>query len=1069
MVENVDKSWMNLSRFEEKYILGIYAFLEFAKRNSVSCNGYYKCLCTDCGNMLYQNEADIIYHLKNVGIMKNYIVWDQHGEFTGIPTARQQRLNMIRDRASSSRDVNPVVNFVEDAFLFRERYNDNKSVAQEGTPVFDVDDVASKVIDAYSRLLAETNTPLYGGCEQSSLGSLLRAISLKKKLELLSRQGDIHNQCPICGLPGYEDVGNKIPMKTVRYLPLTLRLQRLYMSKYTANHMRWHGQRETSPHDDVLRHPADGEAWKNFDRSYPQFASDIRNVRLALSTDGFSPFGASATPYTIAFGNMGMVTRMVGWDVELVNIFVAGGYPPLFRSVEQGRCETLRYLYKQFQNLNDIEFWRDDNRKVWLLKQCIKYDVFDVAIRIVTSHPQVIKSPSVVGAVLGALAQKLDAFKRDCTCITLDANDDDEWRLLKLIWRRKIMRMSADEVFNILKGLADNQSVDIYPSNILFDATEMGNTFFVVEPMISWCIKIIESSQANFIARLLYPGDANKINQVLERLKTARDRQKSYADKRRKDIEFQVGDLIMLKVSPWKGVIRFGKKGKLSPRFIGPYKITERVGAMAYKLELPVELSGVHNTFHVSNLRKCLADAEAAIPLQDIKVDQKLNFVEEPVAVMDRKVRKLRYKEISLVKIQWKFHKGQEATWEAESEMRAKKELSSSSGFIISIISSSSDNIDERYFNICIPLYEASLIGDWDSAYAIFVQNGDYVRYAIDMDYSTPLHIVAYAQETKRMNDFVQKLLNLMTHLDLRLQNRHSSNAFVLAAAFGNIGIVKRMVGRDPGLVNIPGAGGYPPLFRSAEQERCETLRYLYEKIQDLDDIEFWRDDNRKVWLLKQCIKYDVFDCTRTTRDADDDDACRLLKIIWRNNIVRMTADEVFNILKGPADQSVDIYPSKILFDATEMGNTFFVVELLRAHPALIWSKNADRQTLLHEVEEMMLPNFREIKNNEGQTAYEIFSEHNEDVISQAFTVPGGYSQERGTPTVQSGGGNQEAGIPIFIHKPSFLVFVIADAISLSSASTSLLVFLSDRTCFRMSRNPGVKEKERERLFQIRR
>ncbi|KAJ9545394.1 hypothetical protein OSB04_025101 [Centaurea solstitialis] len=155
---------------------------------------------------------------------------------------------------------------------------------------------------------------------------------------------------------------------------------------------------------------------------------------------------------------------------------------------------------------------------------------------------------------------------------------------------------------------------------------------------------------------------SDKINQVRERLKTARDRQKSYADKRRKDIEFQVGDQVMLKVSPWKGVIRFGKKGKLSPRYIGPFRITERIGAVAYKLDLPVELGGVHNTFHVSNLRKCLADPETAIPLQDIEVDQKLNFVEEPVAVTDRKIRKLRNKEIVLVKIQWKFHKGQEAT-----------------------------------------------------------------------------------------------------------------------------------------------------------------------------------------------------------------------------------------------------------------------------------------------------------------------------------------------------------------------------------------------------------------------
>ncbi|KAJ9567557.1 hypothetical protein OSB04_003523 [Centaurea solstitialis] len=351
MTENVDKTWMNLRKFEEKYILGIYTFLEFAKKNSVSWNGYYKCPCMDCGNMLYQNEEDIIYHLKNFGITKTYTVWDQHGEVTNIPTASQLRLNMIRNIASSSHNVNPVVNFVEDAFPFNERYNANESFAEEGTHACDVDDVASKVIDAYSKLLAEMNTPLYEGCIENSLCTLLRAISLKEETGisikafdkylgfqksllptpnklpksyaeakkilkgvgmgyevihaclngcfLYYKEGDMHDQCPVCGLPRYEDVGNKVLMKNVRYFPLTPRLQHLYMSKYTADHMRWHGQRETSAHDDVLRHPADGEAWKDFDRSYPQFASDIRNVRIGLSTDGFIPFGDSATPYSL--------------------------------------------------------------------------------------------------------------------------------------------------------------------------------------------------------------------------------------------------------------------------------------------------------------------------------------------------------------------------------------------------------------------------------------------------------------------------------------------------------------------------------------------------------------------------------------------------------------------------------------------------------------------------------------------------------------------------------------------------------------------------------------------------
>nr|GFC91193.1 putative reverse transcriptase domain-containing protein [Tanacetum cinerariifolium] len=127
-----------------------------------------------------------------------------------------------------------------------------------------------------------------------------------------------------------------------------------------------------------------------------------------------------------------------------------------------------------------------------------------------------------------------------------------------------------------------------------------------------------------------------------ERLKTARSRQKSYADKRRKPLEFKVRDRVLLKVSPWKGVVRFGKKGKLAPRYVGPFEIVERVGQVAYRLKLPQELSCIHNTFHVSNLKKFLAESDAQIPLEEIKVDENPRFVEEPIEIVVKDMKKLK-------------------------------------------------------------------------------------------------------------------------------------------------------------------------------------------------------------------------------------------------------------------------------------------------------------------------------------------------------------------------------------------------------------------------------------------
>ncbi|GKC96109.1 putative reverse transcriptase domain-containing protein, partial [Tanacetum coccineum] len=150
------------------------------------------------------------------------------------------------------------------------------------------------------------------------------------------------------------------------------------------------------------------------------------------------------------------------------------------------------------------------------------------------------------------------------------------------------------------------------------------------------------------------------------------DRQKSYANLKRKPMEFKVGDMVMLKVSPWKGVVRFIKRGKLNPRYVGPFKVLAKVGDVAYRLELPQELSRVHHSFHVSNLKKCYADEPLAMPLEGVHVDDTLRFMEEPVEIMKREIKQFKQSWIPLVKVRWNSRRGPEFTWEHEDLFKKK-------------------------------------------------------------------------------------------------------------------------------------------------------------------------------------------------------------------------------------------------------------------------------------------------------------------------------------------------------------------------------------------------------------
>nr|GEX98510.1 putative reverse transcriptase domain-containing protein [Tanacetum cinerariifolium] len=179
-----------------------------------------------------------------------------------------------------------------------------------------------------------------------------------------------------------------------------------------------------------------------------------------------------------------------------------------------------------------------------------------------------------------------------------------------------------------------------------------------------------EVREGQLIGPELVQETIEKISRIKDRLKAACDRQKSYADKRKKPLEFSVCDYVLLTISPWKGMVRFRKKGILAPRFVGPFEIIEKVGLVAYRLNFFEELNGVHDTFYVSNLKKRLADLTLQVPLDEIRVDAKLNFVEEPVKILERVFKKLKRSRIAIVKVWWNSKRGPKFMWEREDQMK---------------------------------------------------------------------------------------------------------------------------------------------------------------------------------------------------------------------------------------------------------------------------------------------------------------------------------------------------------------------------------------------------------------
>jgi hypothetical protein len=161
-----------------------------------------------------------------------------------------------------------------------------------------------------------------------------------------------------------------------------------------------------------------------------------------------------------------------------------------------------------------------------------------------------------------------------------------------------------------------------------------------------------------------------KVALIRRRLLKAQSRQKSYADNRRRELWFEEGDFVYLKVSPMRGVRRFQVKGKLASRFVGPYPIIGRVGPTAYHLELPESMSDIHNVFHVSQLRKCLQVPESLIEEEAIQIQKDLQYREKPIKILDSTFRKTRNLEVRLCKVQWSREGEEEATWESEDSLR---------------------------------------------------------------------------------------------------------------------------------------------------------------------------------------------------------------------------------------------------------------------------------------------------------------------------------------------------------------------------------------------------------------
>ncbi|KAD3066989.1 hypothetical protein E3N88_34869 [Mikania micrantha] len=281
----------------------------------------------------------------------------------------------------------------------------------------------------------------------------------------------------------------------------------------------------------------------------------------------------------------------------------------------------------------------------------------------------------MIGSLMYLTASRPDIMYATCVCARYQSAPKQSHlsfgkRILRYLKGTPVLGIwyPANQICKLV-GFSDS---DYAGCSLTRKSTSGGCQFFAGPPKCQSPICWTEVGDNRITGPELIQETTDKIAQIQQRLQATRSHQKSYADKRRKPLEFEVGDRVMLIVSPWKGIVRFGAKGKLVPRYVGPFEITQRIGPVAYRLKLPDELSGVHDVFHVSNLKRCLADESLIIPLEEIQVDEQLHFIEEPVEIMEREVKTLKRSRIPVVKVRWNSKRGPEFTWEREGNMKTK-------------------------------------------------------------------------------------------------------------------------------------------------------------------------------------------------------------------------------------------------------------------------------------------------------------------------------------------------------------------------------------------------------------